>query len=91
MHSHHASGLVGNQAQSVLHGMEARLTAIGDNVFHMEVVLPAQLMPIRLLVVWQHKDNAQLLAVVAKALQGVHEHRAPANWQELLRQVASHA
>ena len=89
--SHHALGIVGNQCQSVLYGMEARLAAVGQLVVHVEVILAAQLSPIVLLRLGQHQDDLQLTGILAEALQRPHQHRTTANGQELLRYVAAHA
>ena len=56
-----------------------------------EVVLLADLSPVVLLLMWQHKYNLQLIAVGSKSLNGVHEHRLAVQWHKLLGQVASHA
>ena len=91
VYANHALGIVGNQCQTVLHRMEASLAAIGQQVLHLEVIFFAELLPISLLRLGQHKDNLQVLGILAEPFQCPHQYGLPAYWQELLRNVATHS
>ena len=49
VNTNHTNGIIGHLGQSVLYGVESRLSAISQRVFHIEVILCAELMPIVLL------------------------------------------
>ena len=68
VYADNALGIVGNQCQTVLHRMEARLAAIGQQVLHLEVIFFAELLPISLLRLGQHKDNLQVLGIFTEPL-----------------------
>ncbi len=89
--AHHAVGIVGYQGQTVLHGVETGLTAVGQQIVNLEMVFLAELLPVVLLCHRQHQDDLQGGGVLAEALQGAHEHRSAVHGQKLLRDVAAHA
>jgi len=77
--------------KTALHAVEAGGAAIGDGMREDEMVLRAEILPEGLLVLGQHQDEADAGDGALKSLQRVHQHRSPADGQELLRQVGSHA
>jgi hypothetical protein len=59
MYSHDPIGIVGDECQSVLYRMEARLTTIRQLVVYVKLVLSTELMPIVLLCLWEDEDDTQ--------------------------------
>ena len=90
VNAYHTLGIVRHLGESVLHGVEASLTTIGQSVLHVEMIFLAELMPIVLLGFWQYQDNLQISIVLPESLQRPHQHRLATNGQELLGNVASH-
>ena len=84
-------GIVGDEGQSVLYAMEARLAAVGQLILHAEIVLLAQLQPIVLLCSGQHEDDLQGGGILAEPLDGAHQDGSATNGQKLLGNVAPHA
>ena len=90
MYPDDALGIIGNQCQSILHGMETRLSAIGQLILHIKMILFAEPAPIVLLCLGQYKDNLQIRIVGPEPLECPHQHGLPSDWQELLGNVTPH-
>ena len=90
VHADDALGTVWNQRKAVLHGVKARFSTISKLVVQREVVLFAELLPVGLLCLGQHKNYLQIPGVFVKTLQGPHQNRLPAYGQKLFGNVASH-
>ena len=90
MHAYHSLGIVRHQGETVLDGVETRLSAIGKLVFNLKTILPAELLPIVLLGFWQYEDDLQVGRILTKALQRPHQHWFAGYGQELLGDVAPH-
>ena len=89
VHGNKRLGII-DKRQAILHGVEAGSTAIGNMVRHTEVVLTAQLLPIGLMIAWEHENN---LYIGVKSMEGVeraHQHGTPLDGDKLLRQFAPH-
>lgn len=91
MYADYALYVVGNEGETVLHGVETRLATVGDGVLHGEVVLTAELLPVVLLCFGQHKYDAQLGGVLTKAFQRAHQYWFAADGQKLLGYVTAHS
>ena len=80
MDTHHTLNIVGNECQSVLHGMEARLASVSQEVRVStyplrrkgEGILLTKLSPVVLLCFRQNEDNLQGRRVLAESLQRTH-------------------
>ena len=70
--------------------MEARRATVGNGVREREMVLAAEVVPKSLLVLGEHQDEANTWDGTLEGFERVHQHRASANGQELLRQVSAH-
>ena len=90
VHSHHALGIVRHFGKSILHGVEACLSAVGQGICHIEMIFLAELVPIVLLGLGQYQDDLQIGIVLPESLQRPHQHRLPADGQELFGNVAPH-
>ena len=90
MYPDDALGVIGNQGQSILHGMETRLSTIGQLILHIKMILFAEPAPIVLLCLGQYKDNLQIRIVGPEPLECPHQHGLPSDWQELLGNVTPH-
>ena len=91
MHPHRSAGIVGDTAESVFHGVEGRLSAVGNHNRFAERMPFAQLLPILLLMFGQYEDDAHAVVEVPEPAYRVHEHRQSAYRQELLWNVSPHA
>ena len=91
MHTYHTLGIVRDEAQAVLYGVEACLATIGKEVGHAKAVLLAQRVPVVLLRLGQHKDDGERGGVFMEALYGAHEHWSACYGQKLLGHVVTHA
>ncbi len=87
MHRHHP--FRGDQLQSFLYGVEARLTACRGAMSQCEAVHPAQLLPMVNETIGQHHHDGDLRIVAVKRLNGMHQHRPATNQPELLRQLTA--
>lgn len=71
--------------------METCFAAIDNGVWEDEGVPVAEVVPEFLLVVWQYEDKVDAGDRALESFERMHQHRAPADGQELLRQVCTHA
>ena len=90
VHAYHALCIVWHEGQTVLHGVEACLSAVGELVGHAEVILLAELSPVGLLGFWQHEDDLQVSRIGPEALQRPHQHGPAPNGQKLFGNITPH-
>ena len=57
MNGHHALGIVGYQRQGILDAEKALAAAVGYLVVLGEVMYLTEMLPIKLLILWQHEDD----------------------------------
>lgn len=82
--------VVGNECQSVLRRLEPCFATVGNLMWYGEMILLAQLVPVFLLLLRQDDNKMHLGIVLVEPLQGPHEYRLTVDFEELLRNVASH-
>ena len=68
MHADHSFCIVWHECETVLYGVEARLSAIGNLMFHFEVIILTELLPVVLLCLWQHEYDLERTRVRPEAL-----------------------
>ena len=90
MYADHTFCIVGHERETVLYGVETRLSAIGNLMFYIEVIILTELSPVVLLCLRQYEYDLERTRVRPEALQCAHQDGFAANGQELFGNVASH-
>jgi hypothetical protein len=71
--------------------VKASGTPIGYAVRHTEVILPAQLLPIGLMVAGKHENNLYGRVAGMERVERVHQHGTSFDGDKLLGQLTAHA
>ena len=90
MYADHTLCIVGHEGETILYGMETGLSAVGDLMFHIEVIFLTELSPVVLLCLRQHEYDMECTRVRPKAFQRTHQDGFPTDGQELFGNVTSH-